>query len=323
MKKMILSLLTATGLAGVACAQPQPEQAPSAPQQAAAQPAAAAAPAAPPCRRRVNASPAMWQVKDADTTIYLFGTFHLLDACRDWFRGSVKAAFDRSDELVIETVLPENPAELQPLLMRLAVDPQGRTITSRLGEADAAKLRQQLGPVADAFDQAKFEPWFINLTLSNLAAQKLNLNPELGPETVLRRAAAARNMPLSGVETVEFQFNIFDRQPDEAQVKSLRETLADPDAAVRTLRPMLETWSTGNSERLAQIVNEGTTEDPQMHRVLLVDRNAAWARWIQERLQRPGTVFMAVGAGHLGGVGSVQEQLSWLGIESSRVRSLR
>jgi hypothetical protein len=134
MKKTILTLLAATGLATALQAQPEASTPPPPAQPSAAQ--QAAAPAAPPaatCRRRIAATPAMWQVKDADTTIYLFGTFHMLDACRDWLRGPVKAAFDQSNELVLEAVLPENPVELQPLILRLAVDPQGRQKGLKIG----------------------------------------------------------------------------------------------------------------------------------------------------------------------------------------------
>ena len=42
----------------------------------------------------------MWVVRDADTTIYLFGTFHALDGKRDWFNDEVKQAFDASDDVV-------------------------------------------------------------------------------------------------------------------------------------------------------------------------------------------------------------------------------
>ena len=320
MNKLILTLLAATGLSSSTLAQP-PAEPPPPPAQPAAAPQATMPAVAPTesCRRRINATPAMWQVKDEDTTIYLFGTFHLLDACRDWFKGPVRAAFERSDELVLEVVLPENTAELQPLIMRLAVDPQGRTVTSRLTASEVAALRRQLGPATDAIDQAKLEPWFVNLTLTNLAAQRLHLDPASGPETVLRAAATARHMPVRGVETAEFQFNIFDTMPEEMQLSALKETINNPDETGRTLRPMLNAWSSGNSDQLARIMNAATEDSPQLYRRLLIDRNAAWARWIQQRLQQPGTVFMAVGAGHLGGVGSVQEQLKWLGIGSSRV----
>ena len=50
-------------------------------------------------------------VRDADTTIYLFGTFHLLDG-RPWFNDEVKTAFDASSELVMEAILPEDPMAL-------------------------------------------------------------------------------------------------------------------------------------------------------------------------------------------------------------------
>ena len=94
---------------------------------AAVPPPRRAAPAAP----LPDANPALWVVRDADTTIYLFGTFHLLDG-RPWFNDEVRTAFDASDELVMEAVLPENPASLQPLILHYAVDPQGRTLSSRL-----------------------------------------------------------------------------------------------------------------------------------------------------------------------------------------------
>ena len=62
-----------------------------------AQSAPAPAPAA---EALPDANPALWVIRDDDTTIYLFGTFHLLDG-RSWFNDEIRAAFDASDELVI------------------------------------------------------------------------------------------------------------------------------------------------------------------------------------------------------------------------------
>jgi uncharacterized protein YbaP (TraB family) len=52
---------------------------------------------------------------------------------------------------------------------------------------------------------------------------------------------------------------------------------------------------------------------------MFVQRNARWASWIANRLKTPGTVFVAVGAGHLSGPDSVQSQLASLGVKSARV----
>src|SRR6185295_10586536 len=56
-----------------------------------------------------DATPAMFMVRDADTTVYIFGTFHALDGQTHWFGERVKEAFDQSNELVLETLIPEGP----------------------------------------------------------------------------------------------------------------------------------------------------------------------------------------------------------------------
>src|SRR6476646_4319731 len=84
--------------------------------------ALAAAPVnAPPAS--ADAEPAMFMVRDADTTIYLFGTFHALDGKSDWFSSGVKSAFDQSGELVLETLVPENPTTVlvRPAVQQLPV----------------------------------------------------------------------------------------------------------------------------------------------------------------------------------------------------------
>ena len=69
--------------------------------------AAASVPATPPARLVPDADPAIWVVNDRDTVIFLFGTFHALDGKSDWFNDEVRTAFASSDELVLETIVPE------------------------------------------------------------------------------------------------------------------------------------------------------------------------------------------------------------------------
>ena len=265
----------------------------------------------------VDADPALWVVRDADTTLYLFGTFHLLDD-RPWFNDEVKTAFDASQELVTEAVMPEDPASLTPMVMRYAGDPAGRRLSTRLPAAQYAELGRVLTGMnlpAAAFDT--FDPWFVGMTLAVMATQRLGTSAANGPETILASAARARNMPMGELEGFEWQFRMFDSMPEALQVSQLAETLEKNDEMTEMLRPMLAAWSTGDVDRLAAIMSEDS--DPALHRMLFTDRNAAWARWIQERLTRPGTVFIAVGAGHLAGPDSVQAQLRTLGIASQRV----
>jgi len=266
-----------------------------------------------------DADPALWVVRDEDTTIYLFGTFHMLDT-RPWFNDEVRTAFDVSDELVLEAILPENLAEIQPMILRYAVDPQGRKLSDRLTPEQNATLGRAfgtLGAPAAAFD--RFEPWFVAMTLNAVATQQLGIDAANGPETVLMRAARERHLPIAELEGLEWQIRLFDGMPDEQQIAQLREALNDLDAMSRMLAPMLAAWSTGDVDGLQRIVDSQGDEDANLHRLLYTNRNATWAGWIQERLARPGIVFLAVGAGHLAGSDSVQAVLRSHGVNAQRV----
>ena len=65
------------------------------------------------------ARPALWKLADADTTIYLFGTIHVLPAGYVWENGPVRDAIAGADELVLETVIGPDPAALSALLLRM------------------------------------------------------------------------------------------------------------------------------------------------------------------------------------------------------------
>ena len=82
---------------------------------------------------------------------------------------------------------------------------------------------------------------------------------------------------------------------------------------------MVDAWKRGDADSLARLMNE-EEDEPELMERLLTNRNKAWADWVKARLDKPGTVFVAVGAGHLAGNGSVQEQLATRGIATTRVQ---
>lgn len=305
----------------VACGQPAPQPENVRTEAAVpARPDASARPALPGADR--DADPALWVVRDADTTIYLFGTIHLLDG-RTWFNDEVKTAFDASRELVLEARLPEDPTSLQTMIIQSALDPRGPTLSSRLTPAQNAALNRALSSIGvpeGAFDH--MEPWFVSLTLSAALVQQLGLSAEHGPETVLTQAANARHMPIGELEGMEHQIRIFDQMPVALQLAQLTESLDELDHVREKFLPLLTAWSTGDVDRLAAVAAEEegeTANDRALHRILFTDRNTAWATWIRQRLAQPGVVFIAVGGAHLAGDDSVQVHLRALGIQSARV----
>jgi uncharacterized protein YbaP (TraB family) len=112
---------------------------------------------------------------------------------------------------------------------------------------------------------------------------------------------------------------MFDTMPEAQQLAQLATTIENIDKIGETLTPMLAAWSSGNVEELVTMMNASSAQDPALHRMMFTDRNAAWASWIRERMARPGTVFLAVGAGHLAGGDSVQSLLEAEGVRAERV----
>ena len=293
----------------------------SAPQAAPAAPAPA--PAAPATEASIPADPALWVVKDADTTIYLFGTVHALKPRLSWFDSAVRKAFDESGQLVLEIPLPD-PAEAQKVVLPLAIDPDGPPLRQKLTEADRATYvaaLTKLGVPAAGIDQFdSLEPWFAAVTMAQIALQKAGFTPGDGAETALDKAAKAAGKPVSGLETLQQQLGYFHDLPQADQIAFLVAGAKDVDKFDSTINAMVDKWKAGDAEGLSALMNEDLTSQPNLYKVLLVDRNARWADWIDNRLKTPGTVFVAVGAGHLAGKGSVQDQLKTLGITARRIK---
>jgi len=266
-----------------------------------------------------NIDPAVWVLKDEDTTIYFFGTFHLLDGKSEWFNDEVKTAFDASQELYLEILTPDDPAALQPLIMKYAVDMSGKTLSSRLSAKARIELAAQLAEAklpAGALEM--FEPWFAATALTSLQAKKLGLSPENGPEAVLTKAAKAAGKPVGELETFEAQIAMLDALPESEQLDFLDETLDETKQLDTEFPTMIKAWSTGDSDKLAALLNEGLGENTILYKMLLKDRNAKWADWVVARMAKPGTVMVAVGAGHLAGKDSLLAILDKRGFKSQR-----
>jgi uncharacterized protein YbaP (TraB family) len=274
-------------------------------------------PAPPPTAQ--HADPALWVVTDADTTIYLFGTIHLLKPGLGWFDDDVKTAFDRSGELVLELVAPPQ-TEMAALFDELGNAPGGPPLSSQLAPETATKLSAalaKLGLPATALDRA--EPWYAAVTLSVLPIRELGYDPALGAEQVLTEAARKQGKPLVGLETPREQLGYFDRLSPGAQRKLLEETLDGMPRAGAVLEAAIAAWSKGDADGLAKLVNEDLKDSPELNQSLLVSRNRHWSEWIAKRMDRPGTIFVAVGAGHLAGTEGVQAMLGQRGLKVARV----
>ena len=285
--------------------------------QEAAAPVTAAAGEAPP--PTVQADPALWLVEDDDTKIYLFGTVHMLKPGIGWFAGPVKAAWDASDSAVFEVLPGDDQAATVATFQRLGTDQTGVKLRDRLEGEDRAQYEAALtsfGIPYPTFDS--FEPWLATMNLSLLGFAKAGFDPNSGVENILQAKAKAAHKPMIGLETMEEQLGFLDSLPMTSQVKWLNETVDTLPDADEAMDEMVSDWAAGEPEKLAELLNEGMN-DPVLRKAMLTQRNENWAKWIDHRLEQPGTVFLAVGSGHLAGADSVQDQLKRYGLNAVRV----
>ena len=266
-----------------------------------AMPVPGAAESEPPAHQQQQdcASPALWVVRDADTTVYLFGTFHAHDGKGHWFDHSVKQAFDRSDELVLETLVPDSRA----------------AINAALARHRARKLAAS-GPALPA---AQHSAGLAGARQAMTSARSIGLSVEQGADAVLHRAAGAARKPVTGLESFDFQLAMYDRLPGAAPRAAKPATRPSPAAAAAQMKRMLAAWNTGDHRTFEAVVGAVHAQSPEAYRILFAERNAAWSDWVATRMQRPGTVFVAVGTGHLVGTDSLQALLAARGITSARV----
>jgi len=249
-----------------------------------------AAPTPPvPAPSLVRATPALWEVRDADTTIYLFGTFHTLDGHTVWFGDKVREAFDRSGELMLETIVPDSAA------------------------IQAAARGKVTETAADG--TSKLKPFIAQTQIVVSQGRTAGLSVENGADTVLRRVAENVGKPVGGLERFEDQLGTL------ANIPATSSPAAQPSASAVsvTVNDLLSAWTTGNTGAFSTMLAGFEAKSPVAYRMLIADRNARWGQWIANRLEQPGTVFVAVGTGHLAGKDSVQQWLAARGIASTRV----
>jgi uncharacterized protein len=267
------------------------------------------------------AKPALWVLSDEDTKIYLFGTVHVLPKGYQWRTPPLDAAMAESKELVLEVADLDDDAQTAGTFMSLAMSPGLPPVSERVPASKRAAfdaLVAKSGIPSAALDQ--FESWAVALTLATGMLKDLGVGPDDGVEASLTKIFKKKNKPISGLETTEQQLGFFDTLPDDAQRIFLTSMVDDSADMQKEFDAMVASWAAGDEAKIAISFDDELKLSPELIDRLLRQRNANWTRWLVSRMERPGTVFMGVGAGHLAGPHSVQVMLGAKGLKVTRLQ---
>ena len=255
-----------------------------------------------------HAEPALWKVTHGQTTAYLYGSVHLLKPDAVWDTPKVEAALSKAKELWLEIKDVDDPAAMRPLVAKLGVDAT-HPLSAQLEPAYQDKLKKALKSVGDPETALEhMRPWLAALTLNIAPLQRGGYDPEAGVDRLLKAAAKARGLEIDAFETSEAQLHYIADLPQALQLEMVRDALDEFDTAIDELNQLEGAWERGDVKEIDRLMRSDMP--PVLYKRLIKQRNVRFAKALIARMQKPGVIFVAVGAGHLAGPDSVQAELA-------------
>ncbi len=228
---------------------------------------------------------------------YLYGTFHML--CREdiRFTDNLKLALNRADEVYFEMDL-DDPATLLGgiFFMNMKGDSTLKDFYTeqeynRLYSFFKDSLRlpiQTLSRMKPALLEAFMYP------------SMLNCKNTSGVEEQLMLLAKAGKKPISGLETIQEQSAVFDSIPYSVQAKSLYKSIDSLAQYKVQFAQMKDDYLAEKLDAInAEMENDNYSEG-DFNYFLLEKRNKNWIVKLK-KVMAEKKLFIAVGAGHLGG----------------------
>jgi uncharacterized protein YbaP (TraB family) len=269
------------------------------------------------------ADPAMWVVKQKDSTVYLLGTVHALKAGVNWRSPKLEDAFKSSAEYWMEADIQEDPAIAGTYVLNFGTD-RRHPLSEKLGTDDYALFVKLLGERGLSEDKVRFaRPWFATLLLTGQMFDDKGYDPKNGVDRALETDAIQDGKRVKAFETSAEQLGFLAHLPADVELGMLTQTLQELRGGARSggeeLDALSAAWLAGDTKGLGSAgFQELRTQSPEVFDALITQRNANWVPKIVDLLKTPGTYFIAVGAGHLIGKGGVPELLRAKGYKVER-----
>jgi uncharacterized protein YbaP (TraB family) len=255
------------------------------------------------CAGAASAAPAMWEVRDKDSVVYLFGSMHVLAPNVRWRTRAFDHAYAVADRVWFETRADAGPDRIRALVDRYGVDPE-RSLTEKLSPTALATLRPVLDRSGVALERVeRLRPWAAAMMLSVAPMTRAGGQVESGVDVATTQRARIADKPIETFETLEQQLRIFADLPEQAELTYLddvaREQLSPPRDGVVLERA----WLKGDIQRLnSKLVDPMKAGRPALYDALLLRRNLAWADRLDAVMrQGHGTDLVVVGALHMAG----------------------
>lgn len=269
----------------------------------------------------------IWEVKSDTATVYLVGSIHVARESTYPLQQVLLDAFADSDALAVEANIVDGmkDEELMAEMALMMMYTDGKTARDYLSDETEKLLdeyiaKNGIGGMGKDSETAEylymFKPWVLQSLIENDLAIASGLISDLGIDMYFINEANKRNMEIIEVESLMFQYNMFESFSPELQEYLLKSSLeTDREEYKTNLLETLEAWEKGDVAKLEELFfmqeEDLTAEEiklvEQYSKALIVDRNIGMADKVEELLKGDKNVFYVVGSGHyVGDVGIIQ-----------------
>jgi uncharacterized protein YbaP (TraB family) len=269
------------------------------------------------------AAPAMWEVRDADSRVLLFGSVHALPPDLDWRTPMFDAALAETDLVYFETdVGPLGMAALTIKVVIAQIQALQQPWIDRLTSEQLDKLIAALEPLDISLEQvAAAPPWLASMMIAEAAMRSDPaggaMDMQSGVETVLQWELPKERKGY--LETPGEQFDLIAGGTIDEQIQQLVLTIEEGGLdGGAVLSDLVDAWRVGDVDGL--VIEPANAADAALIENLLIQRNRNWLPAIELMLKDNRENLIIVGAAHLAGDGDVLDLLEDAGYTITRIQ---
>lgn len=231
--------------------------------------------------------------------LYLCGTIHILREKDYPLAPGYEAAYMYSNKLVLELPPGSSGPELTNRMAQLGMYPAGSSLEANVTKETWDKVKQwasKRGMNASTMNQ--FRPWFAALLITSAEYAALGAKPDKGVDSYFEERAKKDGKPMEGLETAEFQLQLFASLKEKQQTELLEQTLGEIATVAEEYEKMLAAWKQGDLETLREMLFREAEKYPDLMSLFLTARNLAWMDPLDRMLKNGEKVMVLVGTGH-------------------------
>jgi uncharacterized protein YbaP (TraB family) len=267
-----------------------------------------------------TAATSIWQVSNGKNTVYLGGTFHMLNPSDYPLPKEFLDIYDKVEWLVFETDITQlETDEFQQKFIKAMTLTNGQILTDQLSpQAYAGLIRYAAKNNIDTGPLQHLRPQMIALIISLKALRKFGLTAK-GVDSFMGAKALSDEKTITELESTDEQIHYIATMGEGNESALILQTLDDIKDLANDLTIMKDAWRSGNSKALFETGIKPMMESyPKVYQSLLVDRNNNWLPKIERLIEQPQEKFILVGALHLIGENGLLQQLKNRGYQVQR-----